>query len=45
MKTPSPFPKLPTGLTTKELRQEIRRRLEEADKMGLIKRPKNALRR
>ena len=31
------FPKLPKGLTTKELRKEIRRRLKIMDEMGLIK--------
>jgi hypothetical protein len=45
MKNLPSFPQLPTDLPTKELRQEIRRRLEETDKMGLIKRPKNAVRR
>jgi hypothetical protein len=28
MKNPSPFPKFPKGLSTKEVRQEIQRRLE-----------------
>ena len=31
------FPRLPKGLTTKELRKEIRRRLKIMDEMGLIK--------
>ena len=42
MKTPSPFPKLPTGLSTKEVRQEIQQRLEIIDQMRLIKKPKNS---
>ena len=44
MKT-SIFPALPRGLTSKELRKEIQRRMKIMDKMGLIKKPKNAVRR
>ena len=40
MKSNLKFPQLPTGLSAKELREEIRRRLEEAEKMGLVRRPK-----
>ena len=40
MKTHPKFPKLPSGLSTEELREEIRRRLEEAEKMGMVRRPK-----
>jgi hypothetical protein len=32
------FPKLPNGLTTSELRKEIRKRIKMMDEMGLIKR-------
>jgi len=42
MKTPSPFPKFPTGLSTAEARKEIQRRLQIMDQMGLIKKPKNS---
>ena len=31
------FPKLPKSLTTKELRNEIKRRLKIMNQMGLIK--------
>jgi hypothetical protein len=34
MKIPSSFPKFPKGLSTKEVRQEIQRRLEIMDQMG-----------
>ena len=43
MKTPI-FPRLPRGLTQKELRKEIQRRMKIMDEMGLIKKPKNAVR-
>jgi hypothetical protein len=43
MKNTRLFPKLPSGLSTKELRAEIRRRLEEAEKMGLIRKPNKFL--
>jgi len=43
MKT-SIFPQLPRGLTQKELLKEIQRRMKVMDEMGLIKKPKNALR-
>ncbi len=43
MKTPI-FPALPRGLTSKELRKEIQRRMKIMDEMGLIKKPKNAVR-
>ena len=43
MKT-SILPKFPKGLTTKELRKEIRRRLKIMDEMGLINKRKNAVR-
>jgi hypothetical protein len=45
MKTPLNFPQLPLGLSTKLLREEIRRRLEEAEKMGLVRRPKKVTHR
>ena len=45
MKTSFKFPRLPSGLSTKELREEIRRRLEEAEKMGLVRRPKKVTHR
>jgi len=44
MKT-STFPALPRGLTSKELRKEIQRKMKIMDEMGLIKKPKNAVRR
>jgi len=31
------FPRLPRGLTQKELRKEIRRRMKIMDEIGLIK--------
>jgi len=34
------FPSLPRNVSTTELRQEIRRRMEIADRLGLIRRPK-----
>ena len=40
MKTPLNFPQLPMGLSTQQLRAKIRCRLEEAEKMGLVRRPK-----
>ena len=40
MKTPLNFPQLPLGLSTQQLRAEIRFRLEKAKKMGLVRRPK-----
>ena len=36
MKTASIFPKIPTGLTTAQLRREIRRRLKISQQLGLI---------
>ena len=45
MKTPLNFPQLPLGLSTKLLRAKIRRRLAEADKMGLVRRPKKVTHR
>jgi len=39
MKTPI-FSRLPRGLTQKELRKEIQRRMKIMDEMGLIKKPK-----
>ena len=42
MKNPSPFPKFPKGLSTKEVRQEIQRRMEIMDQMGLIRKSKNS---
>lgn len=38
------FPRLPRGVSQKELRKEIRRRMKIMDEMGLIKKPKNAVR-
>ena len=38
------FPRLPRGLTQKELRKEIRRRMKIMDEIGLIKKPKNGVR-
>ena len=38
------FPRLPRGLTQKDLRKEIQRRMKVMDEMGLIKKPKNAVR-
>ena len=43
MKTPI-FPVLPRGLTSKEFRKEILRRMKVMDEMGLIKKPKNVVR-
>jgi hypothetical protein len=34
------FPSLPRKVSTSELRQEIRRRMEIADRLGLIRKPK-----
>jgi len=42
MKNPPSFPKFPKGLSTKEVRQEIQRRLEIMDQMGLIRKSKNS---
>jgi hypothetical protein len=42
MKTIPLFPKFPKGLSTKEVRQEIQRRLEIMDQMGLIRKSKNS---
>jgi len=42
MKNPSPFHKFPKGLSTKEVRQEIQRRLVIMDQMGLIRKSKNS---
>ena len=42
MKNPSPFPKFPKGLSTKQVRQEIQRRLVIMDQMGLIRKSKNS---
>ena len=36
MKPQFPFPKIPTGLTTAQLRKEIRRRMSISEKLGLI---------
>lgn len=40
-KIQSPFPKLPAGLTLKEKRAEIRRRLRISGELGLIGKPKD----
>jgi len=38
---PKPFfPNLPRNVSTAELRKEIRRRMEIADRLGLIRKPK-----
>ena len=42
MKNPSLFPKFPKGLSTKEVRQEIQRRLKIMDQMGLIRKSKKS---
>lgn len=34
------FPSLPRNVSAAELRKEIRRRIEIADRVGLIKKPK-----
>ena len=39
------FPKLTKNLMIRELRKEIRRRLKISEQLGLIRKPKNALRR
>ena len=36
-----PFPKLPDGLTLKEKRAEIRRRLKIAGELGLMGKPRD----
>ena len=40
MQPKSLFSSLPRNVSTAELRKEIRRRMEIADRLGLIKKPK-----